>query len=105
MAERGGDGGGPSLERPQPPVAEDRGTIIKVAIGLLLLVLFVIFVVQNSDPVRVSFVFFNARIRLVWVFLGCAVLGGIIAWLVGRPRRRAMRRLIEELERQRRGRE
>lgn len=91
---------GPGTPSRRPP--RERGTAVKVALGLALLVLFVIFVIQNSDPVRVSFVFFVARIRLVWVFLGCAVIGGLIAWLVGRPRRRAMRRLVEELERQRR---
>ncbi|HEV8682549.1 MAG TPA: LapA family protein [Actinomycetota bacterium] len=108
-----GDGGSERQERPaaggSAPPAErpwkvEPGTAIKVGLGLLLLILFILFIIQNSDPVPVNFVFFRANIRLIWVFLGCAVIGGVIAWLVGRPRRRAMRRLIEELERQRRDR-
>jgi uncharacterized integral membrane protein len=93
--------GAPPAERPWKV---EPGAAIKVGVGLFLLVIFILFIIQNSDPVRVNFVFFRANIRLIWVFLGCAVIGGVIAWLVGRPRRRAMRRLIEELERQRRDR-
>lgn len=91
-------------EAPSRPWSVDPGTAIKVGLGLFLLVVFILFIIQNSDPVRVNFVFFRAQIRLIWVFLGCAVIGGVIAWLVGRPRRRAMKRLIDELERQRQGR-
>src|SRR5687768_9047678 len=86
---------------PSRPWSGDPGTAIKVGLGFFLLVVFILFVIQNSDPVRVNFVFFRAQIRLIWVFLACAVIGGLIAWLIGRPRRRAMKRLVEELERQR----
>ncbi|HEV8571912.1 MAG TPA: LapA family protein [Actinomycetota bacterium] len=99
---RPGQGGAaPPAERPWKV---EPGTAIKVGLGLFLLVVFILFIIQNSDPVLVNFVFFRANIRLIWVFLGCAVIGGVIAWLVGRPRRRAMKRLIDELERQRRDR-
>ena len=80
---------------------EERGAAVKIAIALLLVILFVLFIVRNSRPIGVDFVFFDITVRLVWVFLACAVIGGIIAWLVGRPRRRAQKRLIEELERYR----
>jgi uncharacterized integral membrane protein len=92
-------------EAPSRPRNVDPGTAIKVGVGLFLLVVFILFIIQNSSPVSVNFVFFRAQIRLIWVFLGCAVIGGVIAWLIGRPRRRAMKRLMDELERQRRGRE
>lgn len=105
-------GTGEPAERPAQPAAgaqpearariTEPATVAKVAVGLFLLVLFVLFVIQNADPVLVNFVFFKAQIRLIWVFVGCAIIGGIIAWLIGRPRRRAMRRLIQELDRQRR---
>jgi uncharacterized integral membrane protein len=81
---------------------DQRGAALKVGIGLFILILFVLFIIQNSGRVPVDFVFFTRRIRLIWVFLACALIGALITWLVGRPRRRAMRRLIEELERQRR---
>jgi uncharacterized integral membrane protein len=81
---------------------EQRGAALKIGIGLFLLIVFVLFIIQNSGRVPVDFVFFTKRIRLIWVFLACALLGASVTWLVGRPRRRAMRRLVEELERQRR---
>lgn len=81
---------------------EQRGAAVKVGFGLFILILFVLFIIQNSGRVPVDFVFFTRRIRLIWVFLACALIGSLVTWLVGRPRRRAMRRLVEELERQRR---
>ena len=81
--------------------AERRRTIIRLVVGLIVVILFIIFVIQNSAPVPVDFVFVNSSIRLIWVFLGCALIGALVAWLMGRPRRRAMRKLVSELERQR----
>lgn len=68
-------------------------------VGLAVLVLFVVFVTQNSREVDVNLVFVTARIRLIWVFLGCALIGGVVALLLGRPGRRATRRYIQQLER------
>lgn len=81
---------------------DQRTAALKIGIGLFILILFVLFIIQNSGRVPVDFVFFTRRIRLIWVFLACALIGSVVTWLVGRPRRRAMRRLVEELERQRR---
>lgn len=80
-----------------------RGTIAKVVLAVVILVLFLIFIIQNSDSVEVSFVLTTAEIPLVWVFLGCALIGAAVAYLVGRPGRRATKKLIAELERQRAG--
>jgi uncharacterized integral membrane protein len=82
-----------------------RSTIAKVVVALAILIVFLLFVIWNSDQVTVDFVFFHAEVALVWVFLACAAIGALIAALLGRPRRRAMKQLIEELERQRRERE
>lgn len=58
------------------------------AIALLLLVTFLIlFVVQNSQPAPVDFVFFTRNPRLIWVMFGCSVAGGIIGFFIGRPGR------------------
>ncbi|MGH2724122.1 MAG: LapA family protein [Actinomycetota bacterium] len=92
----------PAEERRRPD-PEGRRAIVRLVIGLFVLVVFIIFVIQNSRPVPVDFVFFNTSIRLIWVFLGCALIGAVVAWLVGRPRRRAMQKLIEQFERQREG--
>jgi membrane protein YqaA with SNARE-associated domain len=44
-------------------------------------------------------VFGDARVRLIWVFLACALIGGMVAYLLGRSGRRANRKYIRELER------
>jgi uncharacterized integral membrane protein len=80
---------------------ERRSAMPKVIIGLVLVILFVIFVAQNSQPVRVQFLWLDGRAPLVWVFVICAAIGAVVLALLERPSRRTMRRYIEELERQR----
>lgn len=86
---------GPVTEQPK----RDTGTIVKVIIALILLILFIIFVAGNSREVTVDLVFTTAQVRLIWVFLACALIGALIAFLIGRPGRRNTRRYIKELER------
>lgn len=73
--------------------------VARLGVGLILLVLFVIFVSLNSDSVRVHFIFVETRTPLVWVFLICALVGALVAFLLGRSGRRASRKYIKELER------
>jgi uncharacterized integral membrane protein len=77
----------------------------KVVIALVLIVLFLVFVMQNSDPVPVKFLFLDAQIPLFWVYVGCAAIGGAVTWLLGHSRRRTNRRYIKELERRLEGRD
>ena len=59
-------------------------------IGAVVLVvsILLVFIIENSDEVRVSFVFFSADVSLIWVIalsaLGGAVAGAVIARLVRR---------------------
>jgi uncharacterized integral membrane protein len=80
---------------------ERRSAMPKLILGLALAILFVIFVVQNSQPVNVQFLWLDGRAPLVWIFLICAAIGAVVLALFQRPSRRTMRRYIEELERQR----
>jgi uncharacterized integral membrane protein len=73
--------------------------IVRLVLGLVLLVLFILFVSSNSRDVPVDFVFFETEASLVLVFLICALVGGVIAFLLGRSGRRANRKYIKELER------
>jgi uncharacterized integral membrane protein len=57
--------------------------IVVVVIAILLL----IFVLKNSQPVEVNFVFDTAHPRLIWVMIACILLGGIVGYLLGRPGR------------------
>jgi uncharacterized integral membrane protein len=82
------------------PEQQRRRTMAKVVVALAILVLFILFITWNTDPVDVNFVFGDVEnIPLIWVFLGCALVGALVAYLLGRPGRRATRRYIKELER------
>ena len=47
--------------------------------------LWIVFVVANSQPVQVNFVFITRHPRLIWVMVACAILGGVVGYLLGRP--------------------
>ena len=89
---------GPSREPERSAV--DRRWIGRLIVGLSLVVIFLLFISGNSQPVNIDFVFFNTDVPLIWVFLLCALIGGLIAYLLARPGRQAQRRYIKELERQ-----
>ena len=85
------------VEAPKPADAADarmkfdeRARRRKAAKAITLLVLatfLILFVVQNSQPAPVDFVFFTRHPRLIWVMFGCSVAGGIIGFFIGRPGR------------------
>ncbi len=60
-------------------------------VGVVALVLLAAFVVRNAQPVEVNFVFLTRHPRLIWVMMACAVLGGIVGYVLGSPRRRERR--------------
>lgn len=59
--------------------------VAKVLVALAIAVILIIFIVSNSQPVKVNFVFFKRRPGLIWIMFSCAVLGGILGYLIGRP--------------------
>jgi uncharacterized integral membrane protein len=59
--------------------------VAKVLVVLAVVVLFMIFIISNDDPAPVSFVFFTRHPPLIWVMFACAVLGGLIGYVIGRP--------------------
>jgi uncharacterized integral membrane protein len=69
-------------------VARARRRRVAKAVGVVLLfVLLVLFIVANSQPVEVNYLFFKAHPRLIWVMVTCAVLGGVLGYMLGRPGR------------------
>ena len=78
---------------------ERRNLAVRLIFGLILVVLFLLFISANSDPVPVSFVFTDTEVPLIWVFLACALIGALVAYLLGRPGRRNTKKYIKELER------
>ena len=57
----------------------------KAVVALVIFVLLVLFIVANAQPVEVNFLFGTFHPRLIWVMVTCAVLGGVLGYLLGRP--------------------
>jgi uncharacterized integral membrane protein len=62
--------------------------VVRIVAGVVVLALLIGFVLDNRKTVRVGFVFFNANVRLIWVLLIAAFLGGLVDRLVVILRRR-----------------
>ncbi len=69
-------------DEPETPEAAERSGLTKADIrwilGGVLAIIFGVFIAQNAVEIKIHFVFFTANIRLIWVFLICAVLGAVI---------------------------
>ena len=87
----GAAGEGASAERTEPDrsLAEvaraRRRRVVRAAVVLVLFIALVLFIVANSQPVEADFLVFKAHPRLIWVMVTCAVLGGVVGYLLGRP--------------------
>lgn len=77
--------GDPFLDHHRAEQRARQGRVTKLIFVLFLLTLFIVFIIQNSDRHRIDYVFFHRETRLIWIMLTCAVIGGIIGYLVGRP--------------------
>jgi len=56
--------------------------LVRIGVTVLALVLLIAFVLDNSNTVKVGFVFFSTRISLIWVLLIAAFLGALVDRLV-----------------------
>ena len=64
---------------------ERRARLVKVLVALGIAIVLLIFITTNSQGVKVHFVFFTSRPPLIWVMFACAVLGGALGYLIGKP--------------------
>lgn len=71
-------------ERPQDEPRRLTAGEVRWIVGGILAILFGVFIAQNAREVRIDFVFFSARVRLIWLFLICALLGAVIDRLLQR---------------------
>jgi uncharacterized integral membrane protein len=78
---------------PSPPPTTEaqkrpRKDIVRIVAALVIVIVLVAFVLKNSEKVNVSFVFFSAHVRLIWVLLVTAILGALADRLLLWRRRR-----------------
>jgi uncharacterized integral membrane protein len=91
---------GPTPDQAGQPISEERqadlehsrhlqrerqARVGKALVGLFVLGILIAFIVANGHSVKVNFVFVTRKPPLIWVMFACAVLGGILGYLVGRP--------------------
>ncbi|MGH9079158.1 MAG: lipopolysaccharide assembly protein LapA domain-containing protein [Acidimicrobiales bacterium] len=76
--------GGPPAGAPGPVRRKKRSNreVARLVVTGLGLVLLIAFVLDNSQTVKVGFVFYNAQLSLIWVLLIAAVLGALVDRLV-----------------------
>ncbi len=74
--------------RSQPPSRENRTRLV---VALVIAAVILIFAFQNTDKVRVSFLFLHWDARVIYLIIVSALLGMLLAYLLGRRRRRARR--------------
>ncbi len=72
----------------RPPTRENQ---MRLIVALVIAALLVIFAIQNTKDVRVSFLFFHWDGRVIYVIIVSALLGMFVAYLLGRRRRRVRR--------------
>ncbi|HEV7687879.1 MAG TPA: LapA family protein [Acidimicrobiia bacterium] len=75
-----------------------RDRLVKVAQLTAIAIIFITFVLQNAQGVNVHLLLFSVNIRLIWVIFGCALLGGVAGYLIGRPDK-SLRALLPQKQR------
>jgi uncharacterized integral membrane protein len=66
------------------------GLYLKTAVLLFVIAYTIAFVVENTDEIRIDFVFATAKVRLIWqilLLLGVGVVGGVLLSQLYRHRR------------------
>ncbi|HEU5003371.1 MAG TPA: LapA family protein [Actinomycetota bacterium] len=87
---RGGDPGIPPIGGAPTPserssIAKGRGG--KAVAAAILVILAIIFVIGNLNRVRVNFIITSGHPRMIWLIVGCLLIGGITGFMLGRPAR------------------
>ena len=75
------------LEPRRPPSPPRSGITPRQVIIVLFAIVLIAFAIANFEYVKVSFLLFETRARLVTVIVVAAALGFVIGYFVGRPTR------------------
>jgi uncharacterized integral membrane protein len=69
---------------------DDRQRRQLITVGLLVAVAIVVlaFILENRDPVKISFIVFDAETSLIWLIIMSLVAGALMSHLLGRVLRR-----------------
>ena len=87
------------IDGAQPPEPKRAGIRTRHVVIVLFAIVLIAFAIANFVPVRVSFLLYETRARLVTVIVVAAALGFVIGYFIGRPtrlQRKWLRRREEE---------
>jgi uncharacterized integral membrane protein len=87
------------IDGPKPPEPKRAGIRPRHVVVVLFAIVLIAFAIANFVPVRVSFLLYETRARLVTVIVVAAALGFVIGYFTGRPtrlQRKWLRRREEE---------
>lgn len=89
--------GPPEIRQGAGKGPDDRQRKQLITLGLLVAVAIVVlaFILENRDPVDISFIVFTAKTSLIWLIVLSLVAGAIVGHLVGRMYRRRFRKKPE----------
>jgi uncharacterized integral membrane protein len=68
------------------PAGRSNREVTRAGAGLVLLALLIVFVLKNTNEVKVSFVFFDHRTRMIYVLIVTALVGVVLDRLWQRRR-------------------
>lgn len=80
-------GGAPSGES---SLTKGRGG--KAVAAAIIVILAIIFVIGNLNRVKVNFIITSGHPRMIWLIVGCLLIGGITGYFLGRPGRARRKR-------------
>lgn len=75
--------GGSGASRPPESRAKSNGA--KIVVAAILVVIVVVFVLRNSERVTLDFIVASGHPRLIWLILGCVLIGVGVGYFLGRP--------------------
>jgi uncharacterized integral membrane protein len=89
--------GPPEIREGAAKGPDDRQRKQLITLGLLVAVAIIMlaFILENRDPVNISFIVFTAKTSLIWLIVLSLIAGGIAGHLVGRMYRRRFRKKPE----------
>jgi uncharacterized integral membrane protein len=65
--------------------AARRRRLIKAAVLTAIALVFIMFILQNANPVDMRVLAWTVSVRLIWIIVAAALLGALAGYVVGRP--------------------
>ncbi|HET8521979.1 MAG TPA: LapA family protein [Thermomicrobiales bacterium] len=65
-----------------PPRPRSRWTTARYVINAIIIILLIVFIVDNYNDVPVHFVFWTVTVQLAWALVIAALLGLVAGWLL-----------------------